>query len=266
MTWLPIPELLLVLALGAALGFFGGLFGIGGGIIAVPLFIIGFGMDQALAQGTALVLMVPNLLIGWWRYNQHHKLPWLAVLAIGGTATLTTWLTAKVAVQLDQDILHWLFNLFILAVGLRMLLLRKDPSALAGLSGDKPRTVAMPLVGALGGTSMGLLGMGGGLVATPLLTTVFKHTQTTAQALSLALVAPSSVMALSTYANAHRVNWELGLPLAFGGLFTVSAGVAIAHHLPEKALRRSFAVVMIVAACWLIVQTLHTHHAFPVKM
>lgn len=258
MSWLALPDLLLVLSLGAALGFFGGLFGIGGGIIAVPLFIIGFGMDQALAQGTALVLMVPNLLIGWWRYNQHHKLPWLAVAAIGITATVTTWLTAKLAVRLDQDILHWIFNLFILMVGLRMLMLRKNPSADSNNS-DQPRTATMPIVGVLGGTSMGLLGMGGGLVATPMLTTVFKHTQTTAQALSLALVAPSSVMALSTYANSHRVNWELGLPLAFGGLFTVSAGVAIAHYLPEKALRRSFAAVMIIAAFWLILQSLHTH-------
>jgi len=46
MSWLALPDLLLVLSLGAALGFFGGLFGIGGGIIAVPLFIIGFGMDR----------------------------------------------------------------------------------------------------------------------------------------------------------------------------------------------------------------------------
>ncbi|WP_334118967.1 sulfite exporter TauE/SafE family protein [Limnobacter sp.] len=257
MPWHALPDLLLVLSLGAALGFFGGLFGIGGGIIAVPLFIIGFGMDQALAQGTALVLMVPNLLIGWWRYNQHNKLPWVAIAAIGVTATVTTWLTAKLAVRLDQEVLHWIFNLFVLVVGFRMLLLRKNPSA-GHTQGHTPNIAAMPIVGVLGGTSMGLLGMGGGLVATPMLTTLFKHTQTTAQALSLALVTPSSVMALITYANAHRVDWGLGLPLAFGGLFTVSAGVAIAHYLPEKALRRSFAVVMIVAAVWLILQSLHT--------
>lgn len=258
MVWPVLSDFLPMLLLGAGLGFFGGLFGIGGGIIAVPLFIIGFGMDQALAQGTALVLMVPNLLMGWWRYNRHHTLPLPAVVAIGLTATVTTWLTAQVAVQLDQDLLHWLFNLFILAVGLRMLLIRKNPSE-GSLNGDIPRTAAMPIVGMVGGTSMGLLGMGGGLVATPLLTTLYKHTQTTAQALSLALVAPSSVMALSTYAQADRVNWELGLPLALGGLFTVSAGVAVAHFLPEKALRRAFAGVMIVAACWLIAQSLHTH-------
>lgn len=84
MHFLPINELLLTLALGAGLGFFGGLFGIGGGIIAIPLLVLGFGMEQPLAQGTVLVLMVPNLLIGWWRYNQRHPLAWRLALLIGG--------------------------------------------------------------------------------------------------------------------------------------------------------------------------------------
>ena len=66
------PELLEMLGLGAALGFLGGLFGIGGGIIVIPLLVLGFGLDQAVAQGTALVMMVPNLLICWWRYHQRH--------------------------------------------------------------------------------------------------------------------------------------------------------------------------------------------------
>ena len=64
---IPLSELLLMLSLGAALGFFGGLFGIGGGIIVIPLLVLGFGLEQAVAQGTALVMMVPNLLIAWYR-------------------------------------------------------------------------------------------------------------------------------------------------------------------------------------------------------
>ena len=51
----------LPLCLGALLGFGGGIFGIGGGIIAIPVLVGLFGMDQKLAQGTALVMMVPNL-------------------------------------------------------------------------------------------------------------------------------------------------------------------------------------------------------------
>ena len=63
------PELLEMLGLGAALGFLGGLFGIGGGIIVIPLLVLGCGLDQAVAQGKALAMMVANLLIGWCRCN-----------------------------------------------------------------------------------------------------------------------------------------------------------------------------------------------------
>lgn len=248
MHFLPINELLLTLALGAGLGFFGGLFGIGGGIIAIPLLVLGFGMEQPLAQGTALVLMVPNLLIGWWRYNQRHPLAWRHALLIGVSATLTTWLVAHFATQLDPRILRWLFSLFIGLLALR-LLIRNHRRAEVG---ERPLQVsALPLVGMLGGGTMGLLGIGGGLIAIPFLTGWLGQRQTVAQSLSLALAVPSSIIALLTYAGAGRVDWSLGLPLAVGGLFTVSAGVALAHRLPEKRMRAAFAWLMLATAFWL---------------
>jgi len=44
--------------LGGLLGVLGGLFGIGGGLIAIPVLGFMYGMDQQLAQGTALVMIV----------------------------------------------------------------------------------------------------------------------------------------------------------------------------------------------------------------
>lgn len=250
MHFLPINELLLTLALGAGLGFFGGLFGIGGGIIAIPLLVLGFGMAQPLAQGTALVLMVPNLLVGWWRYSQRHPLALRHALTVGLSATLTTWLVAHLATRLDPQVLRGLFSLFIGLLALHLLLRRPG----RGATGELPlKTRTLPLVGVLGGSSMGLLGIGGGLVATPVLTGWLGQRQTIAQSLSLALVAPSSVVALLTYAGAQRVDWSLGLPLAVGGLFTVSAGVALAHRLPEKRLRAAFAWMLLLTACWLLI-------------
>lgn len=110
----------------------------------------------------------------------------------------------------------------------------------------------LPLVGMVGGCSMGLLGIGGGLMAGPLLSGWMGQRQTTAQGLSLALVAPSSVVALATYAGAHRVDWALGVPMALGGVLTVSAGVALAHRLPEKPMRLSFAAILMATAFWLV--------------
>lgn len=245
-------ELLEMLGLGAALGFVGGLFGIGGGIIVIPLLVLGFGLDQAVAQGTALVMMVPNLLIAWWRYNQRHPVALKTAAQIGVLACTTTWLVAHLATRLPSDLMRMVFALFLLLVALRMLWPTPASSA---ATAARPRDLRyMPLVGVLGGSSMGLLGVGGGLVATPVLTGWFGQRQTVAQSLSLALVAPSSIIALMTYSSADRVDWALGLPLAAGGLFTVSAGVALAHRLPERRMRFAFAFMVLCTALWMLVK------------
>lgn len=47
----------------------GGIFGIGGGLIALPILILVFGRAQQLARGTDLVMVVPNVLLALWKYN-----------------------------------------------------------------------------------------------------------------------------------------------------------------------------------------------------
>jgi uncharacterized membrane protein YfcA len=126
---IPLSELLTMLGLGAALGFLGGLFGIGGGIIVIPLLVLGFGMDQTVAQGTALVMMVPNLLIAWFRYNQRQPVAWRTALQIGVLACLSTWLVAHVATRLPSDTLRTVFAVFLLLLSLRMLLQARHGAA-----------------------------------------------------------------------------------------------------------------------------------------
>lgn len=246
------------LALGAGMGFFGGLFGIGGGIIAIPLLVLAYGMDQAMAQGTALVMMVPNLLIGWWRYSQHHPVPKGRALAIGLLAMATTWLVAHGATNLPSGVLRVIFSLFLMGLALRLILQLRAPVITHDVSAHSRQNEPslsprwLPLVGVVGGSSMGLLGIGGGLVATPIFTGLFRLRQTVAQSLSLALVAPSSVVALAGYAGAHRVDWHMGLPLALSGMVTVSSGVALAHRLPERRMKTLFAWMLLGAGVWLL--------------
>ena len=57
------------LGLGLLLGALGGLFGIGGGLLAIPALGLLFGLDQQFAQGTALVMVVPNVLLALWRWR-----------------------------------------------------------------------------------------------------------------------------------------------------------------------------------------------------
>jgi uncharacterized membrane protein YfcA len=247
---LSIIDFATLLGLGAALGFFGGLFGIGGGIIAIPLLVLGFGMEQAMAQGTALVLMVPNLLVSWRRYSQRHPVDLKTALQIGALASATTWIVAQYATRLEPGILRALFSGFLLLLALGLLIRQGAGIQPDGISRFNLRL--MPLVGIAGGGCMGLLGIGGGLVATPLFAGAFGQRQTVAQSLSLALVAPSSIVALITYGSVHSVDWPVGLPMAAGGLFSVSAGVALAHRLPEARMRAAFAWMLLSTALWLL--------------
>ena len=82
----------------------------------------------------------------------------------------------------------------------------------------------------------------------PLLSLVFGYSQTQAQALSLALVAPGTIVGIVTYALAGDVDWGIGIPLAAGGIFSVRYGVALAHRLPERDLRLLFCVLLAAAA------------------
>ena len=245
---LPVTELLLTLGAGAALGLFGGLFGIGGGIIAVPLLALGLGMPQSMAQGTALALMTPNLLIAWWRYHQRLAIDLPDILAIAVPGMLTTWGLAIFATRLDQAVLRIVFGLFLVLLALRLLRSRRHADSASELPLQRRR---LPVVGMVGGSSMGLLGIGGSLLATPLLAGWLGQRQARAQGLALALVSPSAAVALATYAQAQQVDWRLGLPLAAGGLFTVSAGVRLAHKLPERQMRKAFALVMLATGIWL---------------
>lgn len=258
----PVFPLLAALGIGAVLGFFGGLFGIGGGIIAIPVLVLGFGMDQTLAQGTALAMMVPNLVMAWWRYWRRGPGGLgRGTLLVALAGTLTTYGAAQAAQGMNPQVLQLVFAGFLALVGIgQWRRAGKGPEGgpQSGPQGGPDRLASrgrlMPLVGVAGGGCMGLLGVGGGLVATPLLTGLFGLGQRAAQGVALAMVSPSSAAALLSYARAQRVDWPMGVALAAGGVLTVSAGVAVAHAVPEHRLKALFGLMLLATAGLLVLE------------
>ncbi len=251
------------LVLGVILGAVGGVFGIGGGLIAIPVLALGFGLDQPVAQGTALVMITPNVMLGFWRYKQRNPIDLKDAGWLGGAAVGSTWLVAHWATHLDAGRLRWAFASFL--VGLAGLLYwgaRRRERAAEGVTSDvgavadAQAALKRPWLGALGlvsGVFSGLFTVGGGLVTVPALTTVFGvRRQTTAQGLALAAVVPGALVALCTYAMAGKVDWSRGLPLAMGGLLSISWGVALAHRLPQRVLGQAFCALLLVAAAMML--------------
>lgn len=237
------------LALGAGLGLAGGMFGIGGGLIAIPVLGYLYGMDQHLAQGTALVMIAPNVLVAVWRYHQKHRIDVRAVAVISLFAMAATYASARVATSLDARVLHFAFAIF-LAVLAATFLRMADGTVDQGNASEPVKCArlparVLPVLGLLSGSISGMFTVGGSLVIVPALVKYFGMAQTRAQGLALALVVPGAVIALATYAGEGHVSWTVGLPLAIGGMLSVSWGVTLAHRFPASRLRLMFCTVLL---------------------
>lgn len=237
----------LFVVLGAIVGAAGGVFGIGGGLIAIPMLAIVFGLDQQHAQGTALVMGAPNTLVGLWRYAQHEHFDRRGATLLGIAGGPGTFAGAYFAVHFAGHNLRPAFGVFlvVLAVFLTVRTLRASPA-------PAERVVRHPawiaLLGLVAGTLSGVFSSGGAAFAVPFLSTYFGYAQATAQGMALGLVAPGSVIAMITYGFAGAIDWPIAIPLALGGTLFIKQGVGLAHRLPERTLRLLFGGLLVVSA------------------
>lgn len=242
------------LLLGAGVGFLGGLFGIGGGLLVIPLLVILFGFDQQMAQGTALIMVVPNVILSLRNYNKRDKINLSYALSLSIPSFFLAFLGAYIALKLQASSLQKIFAIFLLCLAIYFIfnLLRKNAKL-----GGKESTHSLIWFVILGG-SCGFLGgffvVGGGVLATPVLTLVFGLSQLIAQSLALCLALPSLLASLFMYILHNQVNWSIGIPLAIGGLLTVGWGVKLAYALPQKLLKILFSFFLIICAILLLIK------------
>ncbi|QQB32701.1 sulfite exporter TauE/SafE family protein [Achromobacter deleyi] len=254
--------LLIALCLGAGclIGFMGGVLGIGGGMIAIPALVLLMGMSQQLAQGTALIMVLPTIMMAVRKYNQQTRIDRRVALAGAGGAVVFTWVGARLALGIDSGVLRLSFAVFLFFIALfyawqtwRAGRARRAPTAGSNAPVFTPRRATA--LGVLCGTLGGFFGVGGAVLAVPIITTVFRLPQTTAQALALCMVIPGSAVALATYSWAGQADWLVGLPLAAGSLLFVPVGVRLAYRLPERKLRASFAAMLFATVALLIFES-----------
>ncbi|GAA5234685.1 sulfite exporter TauE/SafE family protein [Verticiella sediminum] len=245
-------DLAIWLVLGGVLGVLGGLFGIGGGLMAIPLLGLLGGMPQQLAQGTALVMVLPTVLLAAHRYHQRARIDVLTVAVISVCAIGFTWVGAQAALGMDADVLRRSFAGFLGLIALQYVWqARRKP--LASPRADRIGTGPAALLGVTAGLIGGFFGVGGGVLAAPVLSGVFRLGQTVAQGMALAMVVPTAAIGLATYGAAGQVAWPVGAALAVGGLLCVGPGVRLAHRLPEVQLKLAFASLLAVVSLALFV-------------
>jgi uncharacterized membrane protein YfcA len=117
-----VPELSIPLAIGyltagVAMGTLSAMFGIGGGILLIPILVFSFGYDQHLAAGTSLAVMLPIALLGAIRLTPPGLTQWNDGIRFGAGAIIGALLGASVALALSGSLLQIAFGVLMLIIG-----------------------------------------------------------------------------------------------------------------------------------------------------
>ncbi|WP_135256649.1 sulfite exporter TauE/SafE family protein [Thermus caldilimi] len=225
-------------------GGFGGLVGLGGGVVMIPLMVGVFKLSQHKAHGTSLVAVFFTGLMGALTYGLQGSLNLKAALFLAATAILTARLGARYAHSLPEAELKRAFGLFLLLVA--FLLLLKPYLAPVGLvRGEALQDLALLVAGGLTGFLSGMMGVGGGTIMVPAMVLVLGMDQHTAQGTSLLAMVPASLVGAYTHYRLGNVDTLLAPGLVPGVLLGTFLGGEAAHFLPEATLRLVFAMVLL---------------------
>ncbi len=113
-----------LIATGFVAGICSGLFGIGGGVVMVPLMMLVLGFAQTTANGTSLMaLLLPVSILGVLQYYQSGKITndhifYGLLLALG--VFFGVYFGSKIAISMDESLLRKCFSVFLICISLRL--------------------------------------------------------------------------------------------------------------------------------------------------
>jgi len=253
---------LLSMLLGLIAGLLAGLFGLGGGVIIVPVLVWIFAshnfpeaiimiMAVATSLSTIVFTSVASILT-------HHKLgaiKWDSVKRLSPGILLGAGFGAIVADYIEADVLKYFFVAYLLYVSIRMAWPKNNKVKVVG----KIRSRIDYFV-ALGiGFLSSLLGIGGGTLTVPFLLSR-KLAMKNAVAVSSVCGLPIAISSTVSYIVLGRTvdllpEWSLGYiysPALAGiiicSVFTAPIGAKLANKLPAKQLKRYFSIVLFLIA------------------
>jgi uncharacterized membrane protein YfcA len=242
---------LLALVIGATLGVLGG----GGSILTVPVFVYVLGYDPKLAIAMSLPVVGATSLVGavaHWRVGNLHL---RTALVFGVVAMAGAFTAARLSARLTGRT-----QLFVLGIAMLVsagLMLHDRPAAPAppAEAGGRHLFAAPLLLSGFGvGALTGMVGIGGGFLIVPALVVLARVPMRPAVGTSLTVIAMN---AAAGFAGQPRVGEiPLGFMITFGGVTIagVIAGTWGARHVPQGALKRAFAVLLLVIAAGLLWQ------------
>lgn len=282
-----VPLFLVSLVVGLAVGVLAGLLGIGGGMLLVPAFKLGYAMDSLMCTATSLFTIIPTSVSGAISHIRNKTcLPKLGVAAgLGGAclSPLGVWLAT-----LSPDWAVMGAAALIIAYSSVTMFRKalKAPKVPRGATGAEAADAAAKeaaaedraaaierahaeapaigwreaaigaAIGLFAGLASGYVGVGGGFIMVPLMMSILHVPMKLTSGTSLIAVMILAVPGTVTQALLGNINWIAGIAVACGSIPGATLGAKLIPKVPERQLRFLFAGFLVVAAVLLVVNQL----------
>ena len=282
-----VPLFLVSLVVGLAVGVLAGLLGIGGGMLLVPAFKLGYAMDSLMCTATSLFTIIPTSVSGAISHIRNKTcLPKLGVAAgLGGAclSPLGVWLAT-----LSPDWAVMGAAALIIAYSSVTMFRKalKAPKVPRGATGAEAADAAAKeaaaedraaaierahaeaptigwreagigaAIGLFAGLASGYVGVGGGFIMVPLMMSILHVPMKLTSGTSLIAVMILAVPGTATQALLGNINWIAGIAVACGSIPGATLGAKLIPKVPERQLRFLFAGFLVVAAVLLVVNQL----------
>jgi hypothetical protein len=250
-------DLPIYLALGAVAGLLAGMFGVGGGLIIVPVLawvFVGQGMHtdviMHLAIGTSLASIWLTALMSIRAHHRRGAVVWPLVRRLTPGVVVGALAGAFFADLLPTHALKRIFGVFELLVAAQMLLVGRYDAHF-----DPPGRAGLTAVGSLIGAVSALIGIGGGTLTVPFLVwcripTIQAVATSAACGLPIAvagalgfIITGWQVPQLPDWSSGY-VYWPAWLGIVLASSLSADWGVRVAHRLPAGRLRQGFALLL----------------------
>ena len=255
--------------LGAFVGVFAGMFGIGGGAILVPVLLFLFDAQHFpsdhllhLALGTSMATIIFTSLASVSKHHQLGAVNWRVVRNITPGILIGAGIGALFATSASPRFMGIFFALFVYYAAIQILL-DKPPHA----SRQLPGAAGMTLTGIFTGWLSSMVSIGGGTVVVPFLlwcNVALRNAIGTSAAIGFPVAIGGTVGYIATGMNipvlpAHTLGF-IYLPalfwVALASVVTAPLGAKAAHRMKVGVMRKLFAVLLIALATKLLFKVL----------
>jgi len=245
---------------GLIVGFFASLTGVGGGVIIFPVLTLLYGFAPQQAVGTSLGMIIFTAIASSFSYFKQKRIFFRTGLLLSVTTVPGAYLGAYLTTVLSARVLGGLFGLFLIYIAGRMIFMSAARGAASPAGGDlieRPTCSDRELVasrgpvfqavalGLLAGVASGLLGIGGGAVAVPIMTLVLHMPIHYATATSMFTMIFTSLAGVLKHHLAGHVHWPVAVLLGAGTVFGAQVGARLSRKISGRLLRLVFGLVLL---------------------